>query len=343
MKFEAAGINCGNTKVADQPTIRFGVLGTARVVSYGLLAPASEVQGVEVIGIASRTLQKAKDFAATHGIQQGFGSYQTLLERNDINAVYVALPTALHYEWARRAMEAGKHVLCEKPLAANAQLAQELATCARQHNRVLVEGMHIRYLGQLRRQRDLITSGEFGRLLRIESCFRATYARMARGDFRQIFELGGGATLDLGCYAASCLRYVAGEEPEILSVQSKCFSPQVDRWMRAECQFPSGVEGVAECGFRGFYTPRAGVVVTCEGGSIKWGGQGLVYDKNGKAMEEQIAATPTFRLQLEAFVKRLRGEESDVHSLEDSIQTARVLDAMYNKAGLALRGTRLEA
>jgi predicted dehydrogenase len=319
--------------------IRFGVLGTARVVSYGLLAPAHEVQGVEVIGIASRTLQKAQDFAAAHGIQQGFGSYQALLECSDIDAVYVALPTALHYDWARRAMEAGKHVLCEKPLAANGQLAQELADCARQHNRVLVEGMHIRYSGQLRRQRELVASGEFGRLLRIESCFRAAHARMAKDDFRVSFELGGGATLDLGCYAVSCLRYVAGEEPEIVAARSKCFSPQVDRWMRAYCRFPSGAEGMAECGFRGFYMPRVGVVVTCEKGSIKWGSRGLVYDKNGKSMEEQIAPTPTLRLQLESFAKSLRGEESDTLSPEDSIQTARVLDAMYKKARLALRGT----
>ncbi len=296
--------------------IRFGVLGTARVVSYGVLAPVREMQGVEVIGIASRTLQKAKEFAETRGIREAFGSYDALLESADIDAVYVALPTALHYEWARRAMEAGKHVLCEKPLAANAQLAQDLAMCARQRNRVLVEGMHMRYSGQLRRQRELVASGEFGRLLRIESCFRSPYARMAEGDFRRSFELGGGAGLDLGCYAVACLRQVAGEEPEIISAHCKSASPQVDRWMRAECRFLSGAEGVAECGFRGFYTPM---------------------------VQEPIAPTPTFRLQLEAFVKRIRGEESEVHSLEDSIQTARALDAMYNKAGLALRGTRLKA
>lgn len=322
--------------------IRFGVLGTARVVSYGLLAPARDIQGVEVIGIASRTLQKAKDFVATHGIQQGFGSYEALLECTDVDAVYVALPTALHYEWARRAIEAGKHVLCEKPLAANAQLAEELALCAKRHDRVLVEGMHIRYSGQLRRQRELVASGELGRLLRVQSCFRATYARMAKDDFRLSLELGGGATLDLGCYAVSCLRYMAGEEPEVIAASSKCFSTQVDRWMRADCRFPSGAGGVAECGFRGFYLPRVGVIATCEGGSIKWDGPGLEYNKNGDMIKEPIAPTPTFKLQLAAFANRVRGEQSDAHLLEDSIQTARVLDAMYNRAGLALRGNPRE-
>ena len=95
------------------------------------LAPARETLGVEVRGIASRTLQKAEEFAAIYGIKQGFGSYEALLESSDIDAVYIALPPALHYDWARRTIEAGKHVLCEKPLAENAQLAQELMLSAR--------------------------------------------------------------------------------------------------------------------------------------------------------------------------------------------------------------------
>jgi predicted dehydrogenase len=321
---------------------RFGVLGTARVVSYGLLAPARETAGVEVVGIASRTAQKAREFGTLHGIKESFGSYEELLGSKTIDAVYIALPTALHYEWTRRAIEAGKHVLCEKPLAANAQLAQELAECAKQHARVLVEGMHIRYSGQLRRQRELIASGEFGRLLRIESYFRAPYARIPAGDFRLSVELGGGAALDLGCYAVSCLRYVAGEEPQVVSVRHKCTGSEVDRWMSAALRFSSGAEGIAECGFRGFYTPRVDVRANCERGSIKWGGKGLVCQKNGQIVEEPIATTPTFQLQLESFAKSIRGEESDSLPLEDSILTARVLDAMFNKAGLALRGTSQE-
>jgi len=318
--------------------IRFGVLGTARVVPYGLLAPAKETPGVEVSGIASRTPQKADEFAARHGIQRSFGSYEALLESADVDAVYIALPPALHYDWARRAIEAGKHVLCEKPLAGNAQLAQELTLYARQHGRVLVEAMHVRYFDRLRRQRELIAGGEFGRLLRIESCFRAPYTPMAKDDFRLRFELGGGAALDVGCYAVSCLRYMAGEEPEILSVRHKCSSPQIDRWMRAMLRFPSGVEGVAEFGFRGFYLPRGGVVVTCESGSIKWDGKGLVHQKNGNLIHEALPTKSSYQLQLEAFAKSIRGEKSNAPPPDDAVLTARVLDAMYKNAGLALRG-----
>jgi len=322
-----------------QHMVRIGVLGTARVVPYGLLGPAKETQGVEVRGIASRTPQKAEEFAARHGIQRGFGSYEALLECPDIDAVYIALPPALHYDWTRRAIEAGKHVLCEKPLAENAGLAQELTLFARRHGLVLVEAMHVRYLDRLCRQRELVAGGEFGRLLRVESCFRAPYIPMAKHDFRLRFELGGGAALDVGCYSVSCLRYMAGEEPEILSVRHKCSSPQIDRWMRAILQFPSGAEGVAEFGFRGFYLPRGGVVVTCEKGWIKWDGKGLVYEKNGNLGHEALPSASTYQLQLEAFAKSIRGEESNTLPHDDAVLTARVLDAVYAKAGLALRGT----
>jgi predicted dehydrogenase len=321
-----------------QSMIRFGVLGTARVVPNGILAPAKETPGVEVVGVASRTPQKAEEFAARHGIPHGFGSYEALLESSDIDAVYIALPPALHYGWARRAIEAGKHVLCEKPLAENSHQAQELALWARRHNRVLVEAMHIRYLDRLRRQRELVVGGELGRLLRIESCLRTPYMRMAKDDFRLTFELGGGAALDLGCYAVSCLRYVAGEEPEVLSVRHKCSSPQIDRWMRAMLRFPSGAEGVVEFGFRGFYAPRVGLVATCENGWVKWDGEGLALARNGNVIHESFPKQSTFQLQLEAFAKSVRGEVSNAPPLEDAVLTARVLDAMYEKAELPSRG-----
>jgi predicted dehydrogenase len=319
--------------------IRFGVLGAARVVPYGLLAPAKETQGVEVSAIASRTRQRAEKFAADHGIEHGFGSYEALLEARDIDAVYIALPPALHFDWTRRAIEAGKHVLCEKPLAANAQQAEELVLLARKHDRVLVEAMHIRYMERLRRQRELVGGGGFGRVLRVDSCFRAPFAPMAKDDFRLCFELGGGAALDVGCYAVSCLRYIAGEEPEILSVRYKCSKSQIDRWMRAKVRFPSGAEGVVEFGFRGLYRPRGDVAVTCENGWIKWDAHGIAHEKDGNLVREALPTTSTYQLQLEAFAKAVRGEPSDVPPPDDALKTARVLDALYEKSGLALRGT----
>jgi predicted dehydrogenase len=318
--------------------IRFGVLGTARVVPYGLLAPAKATEGVEVVAVASRTPQKAEEFRARHGIERGFGSYEALLEASEIDAVYIALPPALHYEWTRRAIEAGKHVLCEKPLAENAQLAHELTLHAKRYGRVLIEGMHIRYFETLRRQRELVAGGEFGRLLRIESCFRTPYVPIAKDNFRLRYELGGGAGLDMGCYAVSCVRYIAGEEPEILSVRHKCSNPQVDRWMSATLRFPSGAEGDVEFGFRGFYTPRNRVLATCENGWIQWEGDSIVHERNGDLRREKLPTRSTYQCQLDAFLKSVRGEPSDAPAPDDAVLTARVIDAMYESAGLRLRG-----
>jgi predicted dehydrogenase len=319
--------------------VRFGVLGTARVVPYGLLVPAKEVDGVEVTAIASRTPQRAEEFAARHGIQRRFGSYEALLESSDIDAVYIALPNGLHHEWASRALEAGKHVLCEKPLAVNAQQAQSLFDLASRRGLVLVEAMHIRNLEGLRRQRALVAGGEFGRLIHLESCFRTPYVRFSEDDFRLSRELGGGAALDVGCYAVSCLRYVTGEEPEILRVSCKCVRPQVDRWMRAAVRFPSGADGSIEFGFRGFYLPRDGVVATCEKGRIRWRGEGLVLEKQGKKTRERLAQPSTYQRQLESFAKRVWGERSGERP-DDAVLTARVLDALYERAGLASTATR---
>ena len=148
--------------------IRFGVLGTARVATYGLLGPAGETEGVEVSAIASRDPGKAEAYAVANRIPRAFGSYAALVEAPEIDAVYVALPTALHHEWAQRAIEAGKHVLCEKPLAATGDQAQALLEAAGRRGVVLAEGMHVRHHAGLKRLREMTREGAVGRTLRIE-------------------------------------------------------------------------------------------------------------------------------------------------------------------------------
>jgi predicted dehydrogenase len=230
-------------------------------------------------------------------------------------------------------------VLCEKPLTANWQVAQELATIARKQQRVLLEGMHLRYSDTLQRQRELLTKGEFGRILRIESCFRMRRIPNFKDDFRNKFELGGGAAMDIGCYAVSCLRYVAGGEPQIGRVSCRRSTAEVDRWMRAACRLPGDIEGIIECGLRGWYRSRVGVNVKCERGSIKWKGDGLACELNGRKFYDPIPHGPTQRKQLQAFVDSIQGRPSLALPPEDAVANARVLDAMYAGAGLAPRPT----
>jgi predicted dehydrogenase len=317
--------------------LRFGVLGTARVAPQALLQPAGRSPGVAVEVIAARSRDRALAFASAHAIPRAHGSYAELLADDRIDAVYVALPTALHGEWVQRALEAGKHVLCEKPLAATAAAARELAAVARKRGRVLQEALQVVYHPGLRRVRELVAEGRAGRAVRVESCFRIPRVPMAPGDFRMSYELGGGAALDLGCYAAACLRYVTGAEPEVIRARARLAGPRVDRWMRAECVLDSGLSARLECGFRGWYRRRLGVKVSCERGWIEWTQDGLAYQAEGKVVREDVPGSAPYDAQLADFVGRCRGAPPSGRTLEDSVSTLVVVDAMYEHAGLAPR------
>ena len=126
-------------------TIRFGVLGAAQITPAALIAPARAVDGVEVVAVAARDRSRAEAFAAEHSIGRVDDDYQALIDDPDIDAVYNPLPMSLHHPWTIAALRAGKHVLCEKPFAANADEAAEMVTVAEEENRVLVEAFHWRY------------------------------------------------------------------------------------------------------------------------------------------------------------------------------------------------------
>jgi predicted dehydrogenase len=317
--------------------MRIGVLGTGRVVSYGLIQPAKGTPSIEVAAVASRSPDKAQAFASQHGIGRAHGSYRALLDDASVDAVYVAVPPALHPTWVRAALDAGKHVLCEKPLAPNAQAAEAMVAHARERNRVLQEGMHVRFMKKLQRQRQLVASGDFGRVKHVASCFRLPSVPMAPDDFRLNFLLGGGAGLDIGCYAAMCLLYVAGEGGEVTGARRRLAGPQVDRWMRADIQLASGARGTCECGFRGWYRRRLDLRVECERGRIGWDDKGLVYHHEGTLVKEPIQEEWTYQRQLDAFARRCRGEASYGPTPEESMAVARLVDSMYIAAGLPVR------
>jgi predicted dehydrogenase len=190
---------------------------------------------------------------------------------------------------------------------------------------------------RLERQRAIVTSGELGPLRHVEACFRAPRIPMARDDFRLRADMGGGAAMDIGCYAASCLRFVAGEDPHVLSVRVRTAAAGVDRWMRAAVRFPSGAGGHVECGFRGFYLPRMMVKVTCEQGTVAWDRSGLIRREGGRRSKESLVPDWTFQRQLDAFLRTVRGESSDAVTPSDSVATARLLDQMYLMSGLGIR------
>jgi predicted dehydrogenase len=321
-------------------TVRIGILGAARVAPGGVIRPSRAISGVEVVAVASRSADRAKAYAQKHRLPKWFGSYDELLRDPEIDAIYLALPNSLHLKWSARAAASKKHILCEKPLAENADQAVKMWEAARDNDVVLAEAMHFHYKTVLRRQREIVESGELGAVEFIRSDCAFPWIPMKKNDFRRSFALGGGAALDLGCYAVHNLRYMLDDEPAVTSVSQQTISPNVDRWMSAEFDLENGAKGSVFCGFRGFFRVRFGVTITFANGLVKWSRKGLVYTKAGKTRVEPITEPPTFVSQLEAFVTAVGGGRSALLSPEESIRSLRVIDAMYKESGLLHRGSQ---
>src|SRR5258708_34658850 len=171
-----------------------GILGAARIVPSSLIKPVQQVVEVTVAGIAARDTARAQAFAQKHIIPRMFASYDALLADTTINAVYIPLPNGLHAPWTVRALQAGKHVLCEKPFASNTAEAEQMAEAAHQSKLVLMEAFHYRYHPLAARMKEIISSGELGTLRRIEAwlCFPL----LSRHDIRYNLSLAGGPTMD---------------------------------------------------------------------------------------------------------------------------------------------------
>jgi xylose dehydrogenase (NAD/NADP) len=190
--------------------LRWGVLGAARIVRKTIPA-LQETNNGEVVGIASRTEEKAREYADKHGIAQAFGSYEALLASPEIDAVYIPLPNALHLEWVLKSLEAGKHVLSEKPLAMNPAEVEEIAQKADETGLKVLEGFMYRFHPRFEKLHDLLGAGAVGKLTFIH----VGHSFEAGGDenIRWYTGLGGGALFDAGCYCVNVSRMVAGEEP----------------------------------------------------------------------------------------------------------------------------------
>ncbi len=163
---------------------------------------------------------------------------------------------------------------------------------------------------------------------------------MERDDFRLSFALGGGAGLDLGCYAAFMLRFMLDAEPIVTRARHRIISPNVDRWMSAELALGAGARGSISCCFRGFVRSRLGVTIVFEKGSTKWSKKGLVCESAGQTKVIAVTRGSTFARQLEAFVTAIQGDHTAILPPEESVATMRVIDSMYEKSGLAQRGSQ---
>jgi predicted dehydrogenase len=323
--------------------LRIGVLGAARIAPMALIRPARRVPEVEVAAIAARDPGRARKFAERHGIRRVHEGYAALLADPEIDAVYNPLPNGLHCEWTIRALEAGKHVLCEKPLAANAEEAERMASAARSSGRELVEAFHWRYHPLAERMREIVAGGSLGAVRRIE--VRMCLPVPLPGDIRYRFDLAGGATMDMGCYTISILRFLAGAEPEVVSARAKLSSPQVDRAMKAEFRFADGRTGSVHCSMFSSALLHLDAKVKGAAGELSVLNPVAPHLFNRLSLRtaegkhgERVRGDPTYLGQLRAFVEHVRGGARMPTGPEHGIANMRVIDAVYAAAGLPRRG-----
>jgi predicted dehydrogenase len=326
------------------PPIRIGVLGAAAIVPAALTNPARSVPEAEVVAIAARDPNRAHAFARKHHIPRVHQTYHDLLADSEINAIYNPLPNSLHAEWTIRALRAGKHVLCEKPFASNVQEAEQMANAARETGLVLSEAFAYRYHPLTRRVKEIIASGELGKIQHLEAQF--CFLLPSRNNIRFKYELAGGALMDCGCYPVSLIRFLAEAEPTVDHAQARLFAPQVDHQMSADLSFADGRTAHLVCDLLSPKLFRSSLQVRGEAGKLDvinpyhphWFNWLRVRGGNG-SHSGYVRAEDIYVLQLRAFIKAIQGEIKLNTDPADAIANMCMIDAIYEKAGLNRRGT----
>lgn len=321
-------------------TVRFGILGAARITPKALIDPVAKLDGVTVTRIAARDRSRAEAFAAEHGIAAVSGSYAEVIEADDVDVIYNPLPMSLHAEWTIAALRAGKDVFCEKPFASNAEEAADMVRVAGEEERVLGEAFHYRYHPLFLRLLDEVASGRLGTIQRLEGVFEV---EIARPDIRWDYETSGGSLMDLGCYPMSWLRHLTGEEPEVVSAKALEDPARIDARIEAELVFASGATGSVRSAMdRG---PEITLSIVGSEGRIdvdnpmapQNGNRVVIHTPAGRS-SGPIDAGISYDHMIRAFVDHLVHGAPFPTSGQDSIANMAAIDAVYRAAGLPTRG-----
>jgi predicted dehydrogenase len=227
--------------------VRWGILSTANIGTEKVIPAMQQGTYSEIVGIASRDLAVAQTVAAELGIPKAYGSYEEMLADPEIEAIYNPLPNHLHVSWSIKALEAGKHVLCEKPIGMNVAEAEELAAAGKRHPQLkLMEAFMYRHHPQWRKAKELVTAGKIGKLRTIQSFF--SFYNDDGSNIRNIAEMGGGGMMDIGCYCISHARFIFGAEPQRVSGLVE-YDPrfQTDRLASGILDFGDGASSTFTC------------------------------------------------------------------------------------------------
>lgn len=320
--------------------MRIGVLGAARITRGALIAPASRVSGVTVAAISARDPARARTAATRDGIGTVHGTYMQLLEDDSLDAVYIPLPGALHGAWTTAALAAGKHVLVEKPFAANADEAVTIAAAAAASGLIVMEAHHTSHHPFTARIADLVSSGVLGR---VESAHATFCVPIPPGrDIRWSWELGGGSLMDVGCYPVRMLRDVLGIHPTVESAHASARGG-IDRLMTAQLRYGS-VNATVESSIwsRRLVSARLELRGSRARLRVRWpyhpqqGGR-LLVDGPGIRSREKAPRRSSYDYQLEAFRDAVERGGANITDAASGTATMRTIDQIYHAAGMRVR------
>lgn len=322
--------------------VRWGILSTAAIGLKKVIPAMQKGTLCEVTAIASRDLAKAEDAAHTLGIANAYGSYEELLADPKIEAIYNPLPNQRHVEWSIKAAEAGKHVLCEKPLALTAEEARKLLAVRDRTGVKIGEAFMVRTHPQWLRGREIVKSGRIGPLRSSVAFF--SYFNANPSNIRNVPELGGGALMDIGCYPITTSRFMFHEEPvRVFGVIDRDPQMNIDRLSSAILEFPSG-QSIFTCSTQLVPYQRSHFLGTKGRIEIEipfnaphdrpcriFVDDGRDVFGNGISVEK-FPICDQYTIQGDVFSEAIRGDGEVPVSLEDAVKNMAVIDAIFRSA-----------
>jgi predicted dehydrogenase len=317
--------------------VRWGVLGAAKIAVVKVIPGMQRCEHAEIVAIASRDAAKAETAAKQLGIPKAYGSYEALLADPEIDAIYNPLPNHLHVPWSIRAAEAGKHVLCEKPIALDVDETRQLIAARDRTGVKMGEAFMVHVHPQWLRARELVTSGEIG-VLRAMNCVFSYNNRDPR-NIRNLPEMGGGALMDIGCYPIHCSRWIFGEEPRRVSAvidRDPAFG--TDRLISGLLDFPSG-QAAFICSTQ--MAPFQRMILFGDAGRIEVEipvnappdqETRIFVHTAGGARTETFAICDQYTLQGDAFSRAIREGAPVPVPLEDALRNMNVIQGLFMSA-----------
>jgi len=320
--------------------VHWGILGAARIADGAILPGIARSPHSKAVAIAARDLQRANTMADKHGIKQAYGSYEALLDDPNVDVVYIALPNHLHVTWAKKALQAGKHVLCEKPAAMTRAELEQLRGL--DHHSKFSEAFMVRHQPRWQHLRRLLSDKTHGEPLAMSSLL--SFNMTKANDFRQKPEYGGGAYYDLGCYTAMAARFVFGAQPKQVQALMHKNAAGIDLHCSVILDFGNGRHAIFNVALVGASSQTLDIV--CERAYIRLPNayvpstsvpSQLIVDTSTDHANANPVATgfePLFQYaqEVENFSKAVRGEETVFYGLDDALANAAVADAVFASA-----------